>query len=204
MASWQISGEYMENCNCTFLCPCIPSNLTDRPTEGDCKVALAFRVDKGAKDGVALDGVKFIVVLHSPGPMAEGKIAVGLIIDSAASEAQAAAIGDIASGAAGGPMAALGPLVGRMAGLERRPIGFEIEGLNRSVRAGELIDQACQGLPSAMDPARPICLDNVAHPVNSRLALAKATRTKFHAFGVDWEDKSGTRNAHFAPFAWSG
>jgi hypothetical protein len=44
--------------------------------------------------------------------MAEGKITVGLIIDSAASEAQAAAVGAIASGAAGGPMAALGPLVG--------------------------------------------------------------------------------------------
>ena len=27
MASWQISGEYMETCNCTLLCPCIISNL---------------------------------------------------------------------------------------------------------------------------------------------------------------------------------
>ena len=27
MASWQISGEYMETCNCAFLCPCTSSNL---------------------------------------------------------------------------------------------------------------------------------------------------------------------------------
>ena len=37
MSSWQITGQYMETCNCTFLCPCISSNLAARPTEGDCK-----------------------------------------------------------------------------------------------------------------------------------------------------------------------
>ena len=36
MATWQISGEYMETCNCTMLCPCITSNLAATPTEGDC------------------------------------------------------------------------------------------------------------------------------------------------------------------------
>ena len=47
-------------------------------------------------------------------------------------------------------------------------------------------------------------MDNTAHPVNSRLSLAKATRSRFHAFGIDWDDTTGTRNGHFAPFAWSG
>jgi hypothetical protein len=59
-------------------------------------------------------------------------------------------------------------------------------------------------MPSAADPAQAICLDNTAHPVNSRLSLAKATRSKFHVFGIDWEDSTGTRNGHFAPFSWSG
>ncbi len=49
-----------------------------------------------------------------------------------------------------------------------------------------------------------IALTNTVHPVNERLSLAKATRSRMHAFGIDWEDDSGTRNAHFAPFAWSG
>ena len=46
-------------------------------------------------------------------------------------------------------MAALGPLVGKIAGVERRPIQFDMDGLNRAVRAGDLVDQACEGLPSA-------------------------------------------------------
>ena len=101
-------------------------------------------------------------------------------------------------------MAALGPLVGRVAGVERRPIQFQENGLNYSVSAGELVDQACEGLPSASDPSQAIGIDNTAHPVNSRLSLAKATRSRFHVFGIDWDDTTGTRNGHFAPFAWSG
>ena len=72
MAGWRIEGQYMETCNCTYVCPCPTSNLTARPTEGDCKAAIALRIDKGQKDGVKLDGVSFIVVLRSPGPMADG------------------------------------------------------------------------------------------------------------------------------------
>jgi hypothetical protein len=204
MANWQVRGEYMETCNCSLLCPCITSNMMAEPTDGDCKAAVAMRIDKGQKDGVTLDGLSFIVMLHSPGAMAKGNITVGLIIDERASEKQAEAIGAIATGAAGGPMAALGPLVGRVAGIERRPISFEIDGLNRSVRAGELVDQACEGLPSAVAPDQAICVDNVAHPVNTRLSLAKATRSKMHVFGIDWDDMTGTRNGHFAPFAWAG
>lgn len=203
MSSWQISGQYMETCNCELVCPCITSNLTARPTEGDCKAAVAMRIDKGAKDGVPLDGLSFLVFLHSPGPMAEGNITVGLIVDQAANDQQVEAISAIATGAAGGPMAALAPLVGRMAGVERRPIQFAVDGLKRSFKAGDLIDQACEGIPSAADPNDTIYLDNVAHPISSRMALAKATRSKFHAFGFDWEDNTGTRNGHFAPFAWS-
>ena len=108
MAAWQLSGEYMETCNCTFVCPCIATNLTARPTDGDCKAAIAMRIDKGAKEGVTLDGLSFIVMLHSPGPMVEGNMTVGLIIDERATVQQVEAITAIATGSAGGPMAALG------------------------------------------------------------------------------------------------
>ena len=204
MASWRIQGQYMETCNCTYLCPCIGSNLTARPSEGDCKAAIAMRIDKGEKEGVKLDGLSFIVLMHSPKAMAEGNIIVGLIVEERASEKQVEAITAIATGSAGGPMAALGPLVGRMAGVEKRPIRFETDGMKIAVRAGELIDQALEGVPGPARPGEPIYLDNTCHPVNSKLALAKATRSKFHAFGVNWEDSTGTRNGHYAPFAWTG
>ena len=204
MAGWHIEGQYMETCNCAFICPCIGSNLTARPTEGDCKAAVAMRIDKGEKDGVKLGGLSFLVLLHAPGAMADGNITVGLIIDERATDRQAEAISAIATGAAGGPMAALGPLVGRVAGVEKRPIRFESEGLRHTVTAGELVDQACEGVPGPAREGEPIYLDNTCHPVSARLALAKATRSSMHAFGMDWDDASGTRNGHFAPFSWAG
>ena len=168
MAAWSISGDYMETCNCELVCPCVTSSMTAPPTEGDCKAAVTLRIDSGSKDGVALDGLSFIVMLHSPGPMA-----------------------------------ALAPLVGRFAGIEKRPIVYTANGLNREVRAAELVDQACEGLPSPVAPGEAITIDNVAHPVNTRVALAKATRSRFNVFGITWDDATGTRNGHFSPFAWS-
>lgn len=203
MAKWHIEGQYMETCNCEFLCPCITSNLTARPTEGDCKAAIGMHIEKGEKGGTKLDGVSFVVMLHSPGVMAEGNITVGLIIDDKASDKQVEAVTAIATGAEGGPMAALGPLVGKIAGIERRPVSFEVSGLNRSVRAGELLDQACEGVASAGDPNQAIAVDNTAHPVNSRLSLARATRSKMNVFGINWDDSTATRNGHFAPFSWA-
>ncbi len=203
MASWNIKGQYMETCNCSFICPCIGSNLTAVPTEGDCKAAVAMKIDSGSKDGVALDGLSFVVLMKAPGAMADGNIKVGLIVDERANDAQVDAITAIATGAAGGPMAALGPLVGEMAGVERRPISFESDGLNYAVKAGDLVDQELEGVASVSKPGEPIFIENTAHPVSSRLALAKAKRSEFRAFGIDWNDASGTRNGHFAPFAWS-
>jgi hypothetical protein len=193
----------METCNCEFICPCIGSNLAAVPTEGDCKAAITMKIDRGERDGVKLDGVTFIVLMRAPGAMADGNIKVGLIVDDKASDEQVEAIGAITSGSEGGPMAALAPLVGEMAGVERRPITFEQDGMNYHVTAGELIDQGIRGVPSVSSEGDAIYLENTAHPVSPRLALANATHSRFNAFGIEWDDASGTRNGHFAPFSWS-
>jgi len=204
MASWTIEGDYMETCNCLLLCPCISSNMQAEPTEKDCKAALAMRITKGEKDGIKLDGLSFVVLLHSPGPMIAGNIKVGLIIDEKANDAQAQAIQAIASGAAGGPMANLAPLVSEIAGIERRRIEFSGKGMNFKVRAGNLVEQEIEGIASMADASQPLFIDNTAHPANKRLALAKAVKSVFNAFGITWKDSTGTRNGHFAPFSWAG
>ena len=203
MSGWKIEGQYMETCNCAFICPCIGSNLAAQPTEGDCKAAIAMRIERGNRAEVGLDGLSFIVLLHSPGAMEDGNIKVGLIVDNKADDDQTDAIAAIATGVEGGPMAALAPLVGEVAGIEKRSIVFEHDGMNHSVKAEELVEQSLEGVPSVSAEGEPIYLENTCHPVSSKLALANAKSSSFHAFGIDWEDSSGTRNGHFAPFAWS-
>lgn len=203
-SKWSVSGQYMETCNCDFLCPCISSNLAARPTQGDCKVALAFHVERGAFDGTSLDGLNFIVVAMTPGAMGAGNWTVGLILDERANEKQREALTGIASGQAGGPMAGLGPLIGTFAGVEAKPIRFEKSGMKVSVSAGALVEQSVAGVESPVKPGEPIYLDNTLHPVNARIGLAKSTGSHFDVFGIAYDQKSGGNNGHFAPFSWQG
>jgi hypothetical protein len=199
---WQLSGEYFEACSCDSVCPCPTSGLAARPTKGHCDAGLVFRVDRGQYAGTRLDGLSFAVLLHTPGPMIQGNWTVGLIVDERASSQQREALTAIASGQGGGPMAALGPLIGKFGGAEAKPITIEQNGMRRSVSIPGVLDLAIEGIPGA-NSNEPIWLDNVGHPAASRLALAKASRAHLNAFGIKWDDTGGRNNGHFAPFAWS-
>ena len=199
---WKISGDYFEACNCDSVCPCPTSGLAARPTKGSCDAGLVFHVERGAHGPTTLDGLNFAVLLHTPGPMIAGNWTVGMVVDDRATTEQREALVAIGSGQGGGPMSALGPLVGNFAGVEAKAIRIERDGMRRSVSIPGVLDLAVEGIPGA-SPAEPIYLDNVGHPAASRLALAKASRSHMHAFGINWDDTSGKNNGHFAPFSWS-
>ena len=134
--------------------------------------------------------------------MGKGNWSVGLIVDDRASAEQKQAITTITSGQAGGPPAILTGVVGKLLGVESRSITFKKEGLRRSVSIPGMLEQTCEGVPSVANPAEPLYIGNTMHPANSRLALAKATASHLHAFGLNWDDTSGNNNGHFAPFNW--
>ncbi len=200
--AWHISGDYFETCSCDFLCPCIPSNLAAQPTKGHCDVAMVFHIEQGQYGNTTLDGLNFAIIAHTPDVMGKGDWSVGLITDEQATPEQQQALTAIASGQAGGPPAALAPLLGQFLGAEAKPIHYQKTGMSRSVSIPGLVDQACEGVQSAVNTSEPLYIDNTLHPANARLALAHATRSHLHAFGIDWDDTSGNNNGHFAPFDW--
>ena len=200
--AWNVSGDYYETCNCDYVCPCVPGNLAGKHTKGDCVFVMVFHVNQGRHGNVSLDGLNWVAIGRAPGPtMADGNIAVGLIVDERASQAQRDALTQIGSGQGGGPMAALGPLVSSFLGVEAGAFAITKEGLKWSTRVGAAVDQAGEGMPGA-NQDEPLYIDNCLHPASTRLALGKATRSRLHAFGLDWEDTSGQNNAHYAPFRW--
>ena len=201
---WKVSGQYFETCSCDYVCPCIVTNMAARPTKGSCTVALTFHIEQGGYGTVKLDDLSFVVLARTPGVMAEGNWQVGMLTDERATKEQQDALVQIGSGQGGGPMAGLGPLVGSFLGVEAKPIRFE-RSANRmsvSVTADGALDQAVQGVPSPIKEGEALYLDNMLHPANPRLALAKATRSHLHAFGMDWDDDTGSNNGFFAPFDW--
>jgi len=199
--TWDIRGQYMETCNCDFLCPCPLTGLAET-THGNCKFAMAYNVDTGQYEGVKLDGAKFVVIGYTPGNMGEGNWEVGLIVDSAASDEQKEALGAIAGGQAGGPMAALAPLISKFLGVEAQPIEFSGAEGQWQVRAGDLVDQEIEGARGLGGEL--MYLENSGHPAGSHLGLARAKHSRFHAFGIDFEQSDGRNNGHHSPFHWSG
>jgi len=199
---WKINGDYFEACSCDSVCPCPTSGMAARPTQGYCDAGLVFHIERGAYGTTKLDGLSFAVLLHTPGPMIAGNWTVGLIVDERATTEQREALTTIASGQGGGPMGAVGPLVGTFAGVETKPIRVERDGLRRTVSIPGALDLAVEGIKGA-NQNEPVYFDNVGHPAASRLALAKASRSHMHAFGINWDDTSGKNNGHFAPFSWS-
>lgn len=201
--SWQVKGQYYENCSCDFVCPCIPAQLTAMPTKGWCAVAMAFQIERGTYGNVTLDGLGFIVLLWTPAEMGKGNWSVGVIADAKANKEQHEAITAIASGSAGGPMSALSALVGKFLGVESAPIRFERDGAKWSVNAGDLVSIAAEGA-KGLDPSssEPMYMDNTGHPAASRYALAHASRSHIKALGLNWTETSGKHHGQYAPFSW--
>ena len=201
---WKISGDYFENCNCDYVCPCILTNMAAEPTHGTCKAGLAMSITSGHFGDVSLDGVKFMVMILTEGPMGDGNWTVGLIIDESASEQQVEAIGAICSGDAGGPMEVASALVGNFAGIEKAKIQVDHTKMSFTVTAGKLASIGAEMTPSMFDPEQALYIDNAGHPANTRLAMGTATNTNFNVFGIDWDSSNGGNNGHMAPFNWAG
>ena len=45
--TWELSGEYMESCNCDYLCPCIFTNPQAPATHEHCTALMVYRIDRG-------------------------------------------------------------------------------------------------------------------------------------------------------------
>lgn len=201
---WQLTGDYFENCNCRVVCPCLVSTapqLTARPTEGTCDVALVFHVETGHYGAVSIGGLNASVIAHTPGAMADGNWTVALYLDDRANDQQTDALGAIFSGAAGGPMAAFTPLIGKSLEARKVSINYEISGKKRSVTIPDIMRMAVEPLPTHHPSGE--MWGALGHPVSpDRLALAVGSPgSSFNDHGMHW-DNSG-RNGHYAPINWS-
>ena len=134
--------------------------------------------------------------------MHEGNWRLGVVLDAAASEEQAAKLGAVFGGALGGPMASLVPLVSEQLGVEQVPMEFESEDGHHQLRLGSLgtieVDDV---VPFGVESGQAVQLNHAFHPAGSTLTIAKGGNSSFAAFGLDFAlaGKAGFS----APFAWS-
>jgi hypothetical protein len=202
--TWELSGQYMESCNCDYLCPCIFTNPQEAATHEHCYALMVYRIDRGRYQTIALDGLKFALVIRSGRVMADGGWVFGVVVDERASEAQRKALASIAGGTAGGPPQMIRDnLVSDFRGIEVRAIEFTADGLRRAADIPGVFAFEIEGVASRNRSGEPFYIDNTAHPANRRLALARSKKTEVKGFGLSLSLLGQGNNGHFAPFVWA-
>ena len=204
MPDWQISGEYMESCNCDYLCPCIYTNPQGEVTYDHCTAALIFRIDRGQRGDTDLSGLCFALLIRSGKIMADGDWVFAGVVD----ERQVRRSGprwhrSLPARRAAPPGMIRSNLVSDFRGVQFKPIEFKIEGLKRSVSIPDMLSFEIDGVASRNRSGEPFYIDNTAHPANRRLALARANQFHLHGFGLDLDMVGKGNNGHFAPFSWA-
>ncbi|MFT5172713.1 MAG: hypothetical protein ACI8W7_000880 [Gammaproteobacteria bacterium] len=204
MSTWQISGEYMESCNCDYLCPCIYTNPQGEVTHDHCYAMMLYHIEQGQHGDVDLAGRTFAFVIRSGKVMAGGNWIFAGVIDEQASDAQRAALALIVSGEAGGtPGMIRDNLVSDFRGIAFKPMSFSIDGLKRVAAVTDVFDFEIDGVPSRNNSGDPYYLDNTSHPANTRLALARTSSLNVAGFGLSLTMSGQGNNGHFAPFSWA-
>ena len=196
--AWQLEGSYVETCSCELICPC-NATFDHGATYDYCRVVLVFKLESGDVEGTDVGGLAVAVIADTPKVMTEGNWKVGLFIDAAATDEQAEKLGGVFSGQMGGPMAALGPLIGEVLGVERVPIEVTDDGLQHSVRIGDDVDFAIEDIvPFGIESGEPVRFQGMFHPAGSNLTIAEARRSAIDAFGIAFEGKTGLSTSQFA------
>jgi hypothetical protein len=196
--SWKLAGSYFETCSCDMVCACTASFALGA-TYDRCKVTLVFNIHDGDVEGVDVSGLTVAAVADSPKVMSEGNWSLGVFIDASASDEQADKLGAVFSGALGGPMEALGPLVSEHLGVERAPIEVREDGLRHSIRIGDAVDFEIEDVvPFGVETGEPAKLTGVLHPAGSELTIAHATRSKIDAFGIQYEGNAAFSTSSFS------
>jgi len=137
--AWRLNGQIIETCSCNMLCPCW-FGVQDLMImdQGWCATAIAFRVRSGEFDGVDLSDRIVVCAIDFPGPtMFDGNGTARLYVDSGANADQRKQLGAIFTGQAGGPMAALAPLISTWLSAQSADISVSDEGDAIKIAVGD-------------------------------------------------------------------
>ncbi len=198
--AYQLEGRFLEVCNCNVMCPCW---LGEDPTTGTCDAVLAWHVDKGTVNGTDVSGRTLAVLVHVPGNALKGKWRAVVYVDDGATPQQQEGLLNAWTGKLGGPLADLAGLIGEVAGVERVPITFGVEGVKGRLQIGSAIEaqvEPFQGAPGKTtmlhDSVFTMLLGNPAY-------VGKASKYRVNApnygFNVDLQNHSAIQtNFRFA------
>jgi hypothetical protein len=102
--SWEVSGTYLESCNCEAICPCrsVGGHRGGRSTYGICLGALSWAVQRGHLGDVDLAGLGTVMVMRYDDDEPGSPWTFFLYVDERGNERQRDALVRIFTGQEGG------------------------------------------------------------------------------------------------------
>jgi hypothetical protein len=198
--NWRLEGDYFEGCNCKSICPCL---FKLDPTEGECKVVVAWHIEKGHfDDDISLDNLNVVYAVYTPGNMFTGpKWKLALYLDDRASQQQKDALTKIFSGQVGGFFGAAANLIGEVMGIKSVPIEFTAEGKKRKVEIPASLEMEIEGM-SGSDAKEESVLVNPGFTIAPGYdpIIARSTKHTYNDHGLEW-DNTG-RNGFYSRFRY--
>jgi hypothetical protein len=183
VVAWELTGTYFETCNCDVACPCV---FLSRPTEGECRVLVAWHIDQGKDGAVDLSGLNVVMAMY---------------LDEAASQAQKDALTQIFAGQAGGHPEVLASFVGDVLGVASVKIDYEATGKKRSLSIPSIVSaeiEAIQGQSGDVTiSGHPLCI-----APGEPAVVAKSKRLDYTDHHMTWAISDA--NGFYSPFAYRG
>jgi hypothetical protein len=128
--AWEISGSYLEACNCDPICPCrrIDNVSGGRSTHGVCVGALSWRIQTGHVGDVELAGLQVVLASRYDDDEPGSPWTYVLYLDERATEPQLEALEGIFTGRLGGAAEDHFPWAWKPSDLlDVRPVEIEID-----------------------------------------------------------------------------
>lgn len=132
--AYHLEGRLLEVCNCRVLCPCW---IGEDPDFGTCDTIVAWHFDKGSINGIDVAGRTIAMIAHVPGNILQGNWTAAVYLDEQVTAQQEQAILGVYTGQLGGPVAELAKLVGKVVGVEKVPIRFDVQGGRGTLKIGD-------------------------------------------------------------------
>jgi hypothetical protein len=135
--TWELSGDYVEACNCDVACQCI---WLEPPDDDVCTATLAWHVADGRYGDVDLSGRNVAMLIETAegvmfAPSTEWDVV--LLVEETATTEQREAIEDVYLGRAGGIWAAAADGHYRSTEVATAPIAFDRDGDTTTVSVGD-------------------------------------------------------------------
>lgn len=156
---YDLSGTFVEACDCYVICPCW---LQDLPDDGHCTGLFAWQLAPGSMvEGVDVGGLSVVAVSTHGTSRAGGRTSTVLYLDERAGSAQFDRLGQAFGGQLSGPLAGLATVSGEVLAVRRAAIELDpvaSRPLRGRVGSGwtltVTVDPAAAGTPG--EPAGPV------------------------------------------------